>query len=78
MGMKVKYPLVVGLGIGYYLGTRAGRVRYEQIRSTARTVRDSRILEKARAGAALGVERVRHRSRRPVQLQLLEDFPRSA
>ena len=30
--MKSKLALVVGLGIGYVLGARAGRGRYEQIR----------------------------------------------
>jgi hypothetical protein len=33
--MKGKILLVVGLGIGYVLGTRAGRERYEEIRATA-------------------------------------------
>lgn len=74
----MKYPLVVGLGIGYLLGTRAGRERYEQIRDAARSVRGSRAIEKARAAGALGVERVRHRRREPVQLRLLDDAPRSA
>lgn len=31
--MKGKIGLVVGLGVGYVLGTRAGRERYEQIRT---------------------------------------------
>jgi len=30
--MKGKIGLVVGLGVGYVLGTRAGRERYEQIK----------------------------------------------
>jgi hypothetical protein len=30
--MKSKLALVVGLGVGYVLGARAGRGRYEQIR----------------------------------------------
>lgn len=33
--MKGKILLVVGLGIGYVLGARAGRQRYEQIRAAA-------------------------------------------
>ena len=33
--MRGKVLFVVGLGIGYLLGTRAGRRRYEQIKSTA-------------------------------------------
>jgi membrane protein DedA with SNARE-associated domain len=30
--MKGKIGLVVGLGVGYVLGTRAGQERYEQIK----------------------------------------------
>ena len=33
--MKGKILHVVGLGIGYVLGTRAGRERYEEIRAAA-------------------------------------------
>ena len=33
--MKGKVLFVVGLGVGYVLGTRAGRERYEQIRQAA-------------------------------------------
>ena len=36
--MKGKILFVVGLGVGYVLGTRAGRERYEQIRSAAEKV----------------------------------------
>ncbi|QTX03440.1 hypothetical protein [Agromyces archimandritae] len=36
--MKGKLLFVVGLGIGYVLGTRAGRQRYEQIASAAKNV----------------------------------------
>ena len=36
--MKGKILFVVGLGIGYVLGTRAGRERYEQIRKVAENV----------------------------------------
>ena len=38
MHMKGKILFVVGLGVGYVLGTRAGRERYEQIRSAAEKV----------------------------------------
>lgn len=31
--MRGKIGLVVGLGVGYVLGTRAGRARYEQIKT---------------------------------------------
>lgn len=33
--MKGKILLVAGLGIGYVLGTRAGREKYEKIKATA-------------------------------------------
>ena len=33
--MGGKFLFVVGLGVGYLLGTRAGRKRYEQIKATA-------------------------------------------
>lgn len=33
--MRGKVLFVVGLGVGYLLGTRAGRRRYEQIKATA-------------------------------------------
>jgi len=34
--MKSKIALVVGVGIGYVLGTRAGRERFEEIRGKAK------------------------------------------
>lgn len=33
--MRGKIGLIVGLGVGYVLGTRAGRARYEQIKRQA-------------------------------------------
>ncbi|MEP6842075.1 MAG: YtxH domain-containing protein [Pseudolysinimonas sp.] len=33
--MKGKIIFVTGLGLGYVLGTRAGREKYEQLKSTA-------------------------------------------
>jgi hypothetical protein len=43
MGGKVLF--VVGLGIGYLLGTRAGRRRYEQIKATARNIWESQPVQ---------------------------------
>ncbi|OCG73264.1 hypothetical protein [Microbacterium sediminis] len=36
--MRGKVGLVIGLGAGYVLGTRAGRARYEQIKTQAQKV----------------------------------------
>lgn len=44
--MKGKVLFVVGLGVGYVLGTRAGRRRYEQIKSAALRVWDSPAVQK--------------------------------
>ena len=44
--MKGKVLFVVGLGVGYVLGTRAGRQRYEQIKSVAVKVWDSPTVQK--------------------------------
>jgi len=44
--MKGKILFAVGLGVGYGLGTRAGRRRYEQIKSVALTVWDSPAVQK--------------------------------
>lgn len=45
--MKGKLGLVVGFGIGYVLGSRAGKARYEQIKRTATAVWNSDPVQKA-------------------------------
>jgi hypothetical protein len=39
--MRGKILFLVGLGVGYILGTKAGRERYEQIRARAKGVWES-------------------------------------
>jgi hypothetical protein len=47
-----KLMLLVAGGVGYVLGTRAGRERYEQIKRTAMRVKDDpRVQEKAHQAA---------------------------
>ncbi|MGX5696138.1 YtxH domain-containing protein [Agromyces soli] len=43
--MKGKILFVVGLGVGYVLGTRAGRERYEQIKRAAAGVWNQPIVQ---------------------------------
>lgn len=61
--MRFRLGLGMGFGVGYYLGAKAGRERYEQLRGWLGQARDSEVVqtaaEKARAVADLGVERVR-------------------
>ena len=46
--MKVKAALLVGAGVGYVLGTRDGRERYEQLTAQLyRVRRDPRVRAKA-------------------------------
>lgn len=52
---RFRLGAVIGFGAGYYLGTKAGRGRYEQLRSiVARSP-----LAKMQAAYELGVERLR-------------------
>jgi hypothetical protein len=37
-------PIAAGLAVGYVLGTRAGRAKYEQIIDNARRLRDNPTL----------------------------------
>jgi hypothetical protein len=48
--MRYRLVFFVGLGIGFVLGARAGRERYEQLRKLARKVADSPAVQQA-AGA---------------------------
>jgi len=61
--MRFRLGLVMGFGAGYYLGSMAGRERYEQINRALHKVRRSEAFEtaseKARAAVDLGVERAR-------------------
>ncbi len=59
--MKLRLGLIVGFAAGYYLGARAGRERYEQLRGlVAHTP-----LAKVQAAYELGLERLRERTTAP-------------
>jgi hypothetical protein len=56
--MRFRLGLGIGFGVGYYLGARAGRERYEQLRRLiARTP-----FVKVQAAVELGRERLRVQS----------------
>ena len=61
--MRFRLGLVIGFGAGYYLGTMAGRERYEDINRVVRKVKRSDAFEtasdKAKAVVDLGVERAK-------------------
>lgn len=66
--MTRKLTLLLAVGIGYVLGARAGRQRYEQIKSAAARVKDdprvqsaaSTVAETAREQAPVVAEKVTH------------------
>ncbi len=45
--MKFRTGLIVGAGIGYYLGAKAGRKRYLQLNRAFRQLRGSQQVEEA-------------------------------
>ncbi|WP_327086319.1 YtxH domain-containing protein [Nonomuraea sp. NBC_01738] len=45
--MRYRMTFAAGLAVGYVLGSRAGRERYEQIKRTARRVADSPTVQEA-------------------------------
>jgi hypothetical protein len=54
-----KLTTLAAAGAGYLLGSKAGRKRYEQIRSAARRVgEDPRVQEKAHQAADLAKEKL--------------------
>jgi hypothetical protein len=54
--MKLRTGLVIGFGAGYYFGAKAGRERYEQIRSVIDRIGP---VGKLHAAVDLGLERFR-------------------
>jgi hypothetical protein len=61
--MRFRLGLVTGFGLGYYLGSMAGRERYEQINRAISKIKGSDAYEvatdKAKAVVDLGVERAK-------------------
>lgn len=61
--MRMRLGLAVGFGAGYYLGTKAGRERYDQLNEFLGRARSSdayeTAAEKTKAAVDLGVERAR-------------------
>nr|WSY55109.1 YtxH domain-containing protein [Streptomyces sp. NBC_00886] len=50
--MRYKLTFVVGLALGYVLGTRAGRERYEQLKKSARQVAQNPAVRNTAESAA--------------------------
>ncbi|MET9519053.1 YtxH domain-containing protein [Streptomyces sp. NPDC002994] len=50
--MRFKLTFIAGLALGYVLGTRAGRERYEQLKKSARQVAQNPAVRNAAESAA--------------------------
>jgi len=57
--MGLKTGIVVGFAVGYYLGAKAGRERYEQLRRVVEGLPVGTVVEKTGAIVDLVVERFR-------------------
>jgi hypothetical protein len=57
--MRFRTGAIAGFAVGYYLGARAGRERYEQLRRALGALPLGPAVEKAQALVELAVERVR-------------------
>jgi hypothetical protein len=64
--MRFRFGLLIGFAIGYVLGTKAGRERYEQIRAMWGSVSHSapaqQISAEVRGAAARATERIEHKA----------------
>jgi hypothetical protein len=62
MRLGYRVPLVAGFGLGYYFGSKAGRVRYDQIQRWLHNARKSGPVEKVQAAVEPVVERIRRQT----------------
>lgn len=59
----MKLSLLVGAAVGYVLGARAGRERYEQIVRMARNLAGSQTVQSTAGVLQAQVEELRHRAK---------------
>ena len=59
--MRLKFGLILGFAIGYLMGTKAGRYRYDQIMKVLGKIGASEPAQKARAQATEMVDQAKQR-----------------
>jgi len=60
--VRRRVGLIVGFGAGYYFGSKAGRLRYEQIQRWLAEARQSGPVEKVQAAVEARLERMRQQT----------------
>ena len=76
--MRMKFGLVVGFAIGYLMGSKAGRYRYDQIMKALGKIGQSEPAQKARAEAMKLVDEAKQSFRNGSQDGLGADAPMRA
>ncbi|MEW2081130.1 YtxH domain-containing protein [Streptomyces sp. NPDC005283] len=75
--MRYKLTFVIGLALGYVLGTRAGRERYEQLKKSARQIAQNPAVRNAAETAAQGSREVAGKAFHTVSEKVGERVPDS-
>ncbi|WP_175411109.1 YtxH domain-containing protein [Streptomyces sp. TRM64462] len=75
--MRYKLTFVIGLAVGYVLGTRAGRERYEQLRKSARQLSENPAVRNAAETAAQTGREVAGRAYNAVSEKVGDRMPES-
>ncbi len=67
MRMRVRWGVMIGFGVGYVLGSKAGRERYEQLRNAWGSLRPAvtQLGEAASAGVSTVEQRIESLRNRP-------------
>jgi hypothetical protein len=73
--MKLKIGLIIGFAVGYLMGSKAGRYRYDQIMKTLGKIVQSEPAQKARAEAAKLVDEAKQGFRNGSRDDLAADTP---
>ena len=71
----MKMTLLVGAAVGYVLGARAGRQRYESIKGMARAAMGSQPAQHAAEAASAQADQLATRARHAVGRMLTHDAP---
>ena len=76
--MRYRFTFIAGLAVGFVIGARAGRERYEQIKKLARKAADSPAVQQAAGAAQAQAAGIARSARDKVTSKLQERLPKLA